>query len=69
MTYIHNIVLPNYTHDDSSRNLFANDLSLHINNKIYAKCYKNFYNDLPKKISTKYQLSKTRKFLLKKNPL
>ena len=68
MTYIHNIVLPNYTHDDSSRNLFANDLSLHINNKIYAKCYKNFYNDLPKKISTKYQLSKTRKFLLKKTP-
>ncbi len=68
MTYMHNSVLPNYTHDDFSRNFFSNDLSTFINNKIYAKCYKSFYNDLPKNFSNKYQLTKARKFLLKKTP-
>ena len=67
MNHSHHSILPSYSHDDISRNLFSSDLSIHINKEIYLKCYNNFHYDLPKQISSRRELTKARKSLLKKN--
>ena len=63
----HISILPNYSHDDNSRNLFIGSLSQHLKKNIYSEFYKKYQNQLPNTINDKKQLSSIRNFLLKKN--